>query len=154
MWVYNLSFFSFCKQDLEDICKVDFEFSYLVDINLLVWDKEDFIFYLSKKDYILSVVKSNGGIIGFCLSFISGKESELYKIIVLSDYRGRGIGKVLLAYHLNYLNFIQVNVSFLEVAENNHQAIKFYERFGYKRIGLRKGYYGSKDAFVMRKFLS
>jgi ribosomal-protein-alanine N-acetyltransferase len=39
----------------------------------------------------------------------------------------------------------------LEVRINNKQAIKLYERLGFERVGLRKGYYSDtgEDAILM-----
>jgi [ribosomal protein S18]-alanine N-acetyltransferase len=43
----------------------------------------------------------------------------------------------------------------LHVWTENEGAIKFYERRGYERMGVRKGFYGrvGLDAFVYRKML-
>jgi ribosomal-protein-alanine N-acetyltransferase len=43
----------------------------------------------------------------------------------------------------------------LHVWTENEGAIRFYERQGYERMGLRKGFYGrvGLDAFVYRKTL-
>ena len=46
---------------------------------------------------------------------------------------------------------------FLEVRRSNEQAIGFYRRFGFVRIGVRRGYYrsaaGREDALVFDKEL-
>lgn len=38
---------------------------------------------------------------------------------------------------------------FLEVRSRNTPAISLYEKCGFKRVGLRKKYYGDDDAAVM-----
>jgi ribosomal-protein-alanine N-acetyltransferase len=63
------------------------------------------------------------------------------------DYRGTGIGKRLMQHVLN-----DEDVFFLEVRISNEGAKKVYEKYGFKVIDLRKGYYADgEDAYVMRR---
>jgi ribosomal-protein-alanine N-acetyltransferase len=143
----NLSAFNLTKKDLEEICLIDnqnFDFFYR-------WDKQDFLFYILSKNYIFSVLKYNNSVIGFCLSFISNVESELYKIAISKDYQNLGFGKLLLGLHLTYLTLFEVKQNYLEVNINNHKAINLYKKIGYKEINIRKNYYFNKeDALIMK----
>jgi len=118
------------------------------EIETIRWTREDYLFYLTRRDSLLTLAK-NDKIIAFCLSVLIDKESELYKIIVDKNFRSMGLGKMLLSYHLIYLKMKGIEVSFLEVAENNYVARKLYEGLGYKVINVRKNYYGSLNGFVM-----
>ena len=142
----NLSAFNLTKKDLEEICLIDnqnFDF-------FNRWDKQDFLFYVLSKNYIFSVLKYNNSVIGFCLSFISNVESELYKIAISKDYQNLGFGKLLLRLHLAYLTLFEVKQNYLEVNINNHKAINLYKKMGYKEINIRKNYYFNKeDALIM-----
>jgi ribosomal-protein-alanine N-acetyltransferase len=143
----NLSAFNLTKKDLEEICLIDnqnFDFFYR-------WDKQDFLFYVLSSNYIFSVLKYNNSVIGFCLSFISNVESELYKIAISKDYQNLGFGKLLLRLHLAYLTLFEVKQNYLEVNINNHKAINLYKKMGYKEINIRKNYYFNKeDALIMK----
>ncbi len=142
----NLSAFNLTKRDLEEICLIDnqnFDF-------FNRWDNQDFLFYVLSKNYIFSVLKYNNSVIGFCLSFISNYESELYKIAISKDYQNLGFGKLLLRLHLAYLTLFEVKQNYLEVNINNHKAINLYKKLGYKEINIRKNYYFNKeDALIM-----
>jgi len=142
----NLSAFNLTKKDLEEICLIDnqnFDFFYR-------WDKQDFLFYILSSNYIFSVLKYNNSVIGFCLSFISNYESELYKIAISKDYQNLGFGKLLLRLHLAYLTLFEVKQNYLEVNINNHKAINLYKKMGYKEINIRKNYYfNEEDAIIM-----
>ena len=142
----NLSAFNLTKKDLEEICLIDnqnFDF-------FNRWDKQDFLFYVLSKNYIFSVLKYNNSVIGFCLSFISNYESELYKIAISKDYQNLGFGKLLLKLHLTYLTLFEVKQNYLEVNINNHKAINLYKKMGYKEVNIRKNYYFNKeDALIM-----
>ena len=42
---------------------------------------------------------------------------------------------------------------YLEVNVENTQAIKLYEKFGFKNLGIRKKYYNNTtDAYIMTKY--
>ena len=47
----------------------------------------------------------------------------------------------------------KVSTITLEVNVNNFSAIKFYEKNEYKKINIRKHYYGNDDAYLMLKEL-
>ncbi|MCS6955930.1 MAG: GNAT family N-acetyltransferase [Candidatus Calescibacterium sp.] len=152
-FIYNTNFYSVCENDMQDIIVLDRLFVEMgYDINYTLWIAEDYIFYLTKRSSVLTVVRYQK-IIAFCLSVINNDDSELYKIIVDKYFRGKGIGKFLILYHIGFLKLNGVKASFLEVSCENSHAINLYQKVGYEIINIRKKYYGSVDAFVMRKLL-
>lgn len=42
---------------------------------------------------------------------------------------------------------------FLEVREDNLSAIELYKKNGFKKIAIRKNYYGNKAAIIMKKYI-
>ena len=76
-------------------------------------------------------------------------EAELLNLAVDPAFRRQGAAARL----LEALAKTARGDIFLEVAESNTPAITLYERFGWERIGLRKGYYhqGKINAIVMKK---
>ncbi|MGQ8363895.1 GNAT family N-acetyltransferase/peptidase C39 family protein [Glaciecola sp. 1036] len=78
--------------------------------------------------------------------------ARLYSIAVSSDAQGLGIGKNLLA-KLEQKS-VEAGKLFLrlEVASNNTVAISLYEKSGYRKFGIYKGYYNNEiDAVRMQK---
>jgi len=74
-------------------------------------------------------------------------EVHIINMAVHPDYRGKGIGKRLMQHVLN-----DEEVFFLEVRVSNETAKKIYEKYGFKVINVRKGYYADgEDAYVMRR---
>lgn len=74
-------------------------------------------------------------------------EVHIINMAVHPDYRGRGVGKRLMQ---NVLN--DEDVFFLEVRVSNEKAKNIYEKYGFKVINIRKGYYADgEDAYVMRR---
>ena len=72
---------------------------------------------------------------------------EINQIEVLDKERNKGIGTSLLEYLVlnNKLNIT------LEVRIDNYIAIKLYEKFDFKKVAIRKGYYNGVDAILMER---
>jgi len=69
-------------------------------------------------------------------------------------FRRKGLGSKLMKYIINISSAMKIKNIFLEVRASNYSALKFYEKFGFKKIGSRKKYYSnSGDAVVMVKTL-
>lgn len=71
---------------------------------------------------------------------------EIDYIYVLPEYQNMKIGTKLVNYIIenNRQNF---NIS-LEVRVSNISAIKMYEKLGFKKLLVRKKYYGDEDAII------
>lgn len=97
------------------------------------------------------------GASGLVCGFVCGRscagEAELLKIAVGRGYRRQGIAAQLVAHTLRYLAEQGVGRCFLELRAANLPALALYERFGFRRVGLRKNYYASplEDAILMEK---
>lgn len=90
---------------------------------------------------------SSGSFVGYLIIIDSIDVYEIIKVGVGEEYRGRGLGKLLIE---KAFESIKVDLM-LEVRESNSSAIKLYEKIGFKKIGLRKGYYGDtgEDALIL-----
>lgn len=96
---------------------------------------------------------ASGRVCGFVCGRSYAGEGELLKIAVGLEYRRQGIAVQLLAHALRYLAEQGVECCFLELRAGNLPALALYERFGFRRVGLRKGYYASslEDAILMKR---
>ena len=97
------------------------------------------------------VAESVSGIAGFLLgSVVSPGQVQILMLSVDPDMRHRGIGAEMMIKFLsacNALNCLEVQ---LEVRKSNINAIRFYQRFGFKLKELRENYYkDGEDAFIM-----
>lgn len=72
-------------------------------------------------------------------------EAELIDINLLKSEQNKGLGSKFLKACLNELKKQQVEEIILEVAIDNPQAIKAYQKFNYSQIGIRKNYYQNAD---------
>ena len=71
-------------------------------------------------------------------------------IVVKKDKRGLKIGSKLLEEIFKIAKQVNAKVITLEVNKKNIPAIKLYQKYGFKQIGLRKKYYNKiDDAFLL-----
>lgn len=91
---------------------------------------------------------------GFCLAAHEEGIGYLVTMDVLPEYRRRGMASALLRETESRLGASQVIEVWLETATDNEPAIAFWQKHGYRKQGVRKGYYpGGRDAYTMRKVL-
>lgn len=95
----------------------------------------------SKKNnkYIFVAEDSIDGIIGFAACGIEGESNnksigELYAIYILKSYQNKGIGKLLFNCVKERLQEVNFNSIIIWALEDNHQACKFYEMIGGKKL--------------------
>jgi ribosomal-protein-alanine N-acetyltransferase len=78
-------------------------------------------------------------------------EAHITTIAVRRAWRGRGIGELLLIGAIRAAMARGSRVVTLEVRTSNRVAQSLYEKYGFKRAGLRRGYYtdNNEDAIIM-----
>lgn len=85
---------------------------------------------------------------GYVFGNIVCDEAELYRIAVMPEQRHSGLGQALMDMFISECRSRGAVKIFLEVRSKNAPAISLYERNGFKRIHVRKNYYGDDDAAV------
>ncbi|MFC6884310.1 MULTISPECIES: ribosomal protein S18-alanine N-acetyltransferase [Actinomadura] len=95
--------------------------------------------------------ESGGELVGYAGLAAAGGQADVQTIGVRADRRGSGIGAALLTALLDEAARRGCEAVFLEVRADNASAQRLYERFGFERVGLRRGYYqpSGVDAIVM-----
>ena len=76
-------------------------------------------------------------IIGFVHFFHVKDEIEIVKIGIIKSHQRKSYGSIL----INEIKKLKIKKIFLEVSVKNINAINFYIKNGFKKIGVRKGYY-------------
>jgi ribosomal-protein-alanine N-acetyltransferase len=78
-------------------------------------------------------------------------EAHITNIAVHSQYRRKGIGKLLLGQMICYARQRGIQSLTLEVRAGNREAIGLYSKLGFIQAGVRKGYYSDngEDALIM-----
>jgi ribosomal-protein-alanine N-acetyltransferase len=96
-----------------------------------------------------------GAIIGMILCRTVADEAEILTVAVDPDLRRGGVGRALVAGAVGLAKQRGALDVFLEVAIDNHGALRLYDQAGFAQAGLRRGYYDRGgglriDAVVMR----
>lgn len=103
---------------------------------------------------VLVTERREGAVAGFALGRVVADEAELFRIGVLPEFRKRGIAEGLLSELLWKMSERGAAKCFLEVRGRNAPAIALYEKCGFERISVRRGYYSDDDALIYCKNLS
>ena len=74
--------------------------------------------------------------------------AEIIDIVVLPEYRQKGIASKLIEKALQELELCEIT---LEVKESNEKAIKLYSKYEFKIISERKNYYKNESAYIMKR---
>lgn len=116
------------------------------------WSKKSFQDALQSEYTVYFVAEEEMGIIGYCGVWLSAETGDLCNMAVLPSCRRQGIGRRLQEKAIHSAIGRGAEEIFLEVRESNQAAFALYEKFGFQKTGIRKGYYRAptEDAIVMR----
>lgn len=92
-------------------------------------------------------------VIGFLLYSLIYDRIEIEQFEVITEERGKGIGDKLLNYIIEKYQDTNIKNITLEVKEDNIVAINLYEKCGFKKVSIRKKYYGDLNGLLMEKAL-
>lgn len=103
------------------------------------------------------VVCAGDELLGFSVVMQVLDEAHLLNIGIARAHQGQGHGARLLEQIIADARMAGALRVLLEVRASNRQAVDFYQRFGFRQIGVRRAYYpealGREDALVFAKDL-
>ena len=90
-------------------------------------------------------------IAGYVSLWFQGNETHITEIAVREEFRGKGIGELLLIGSVRVAMEHGSTVLTLEARVSNFIAQRLYEKYGFKEVGIRKNYYSDnrEDAVIM-----
>lgn len=96
------------------------------------------------------VAKQDNEIVGFAGIWLCVDDIHITNIVTKQSKRHQGIGSLLLQTLINFSKNTKKLSLTLEVNENNQNAIDLYEKYNFKKIGIRKNYYRqNENAIIM-----
>ena len=99
------------------------------------------------------VADAGGKILGYMGATTALDEAYVTNVAVLPEYRGFGIGSLLIAEATAFCEKNGFSFITLEVRESNKNAISVYSKAGFESVGKRKNFYSNpvEDAILMTK---
>jgi ribosomal-protein-alanine N-acetyltransferase len=90
-------------------------------------------------------------IVGFAGMWIMADEAHVTNIAVREHYRRRGLGESLFISIIELALELKANFITLEVRTSNAAAQSLYRKYGFNKVGTRRGYYidNGEDALLM-----
>jgi ribosomal-protein-alanine N-acetyltransferase len=119
------------------------------------WTKDHFRDELdSPNTFPLVAVASDGRVAGYLCPSQVLDEGEILDVAVRDDFRGQGIGRLLVTEALRLFREQGAQRVWLEVRTSNQAAISLYRALGFRQTGLRERYYeNGEDALLMDIFI-
>lgn len=135
------------KRDLDEILRMEKE--NFPD----PWPKDSFIYDMNNEVADVKVLENENEIIGYYVVYYMFENADIGNICIDLKRQGKGYGEFLLKDLIK--NCIRKEVEFLhlEVRIDNHKAYNLYEKMGFIKTRIRKGYYNGTDAIEMVKGL-
>ena len=141
---------------IKQIKEKDIDLCYELDSNTIsLWSKKQWIDEFKKEDIKVFGLLLSNLLIGICVFQVVLDEAQINLFVVNQKYRKKGFGSYLMVYLIKQCKKLDINKLILEVSRNNAIAEKFYSRFDFSTVGLRRNYYkDGSDALIKEKILS
>ncbi|MCR4420498.1 MAG: ribosomal protein S18-alanine N-acetyltransferase [Clostridia bacterium] len=120
------------------------------------WRRQAFLSEIHQNDLAYYIVALwNHRVVGYAGMWIILDEAHITTLAVHPAFRGRGIGRRLLAHLLRQARDRGTQEVSLEVRVSNAVAQGLYRQLGFAPVGVRPGYYEDtgEDAIIMRRSL-
>lgn len=102
-------------------------------------------------NYLIYLIDNK--IVGFINYYQIYERIEIVNFNVLEYFQNKHIGSLLLKKIINIAEENDSKNITLEVRIDNQKAIYLYEKFGFKKVSIRKKYYNDVDGILMEKEL-
>ncbi len=136
------------ERDLDDVVRVE------QDIYPFPWTRGNFADSLNAGYSCWVLRNSDGSLQAYGVVMIALDEAHLLNLSVARGSQRVGLGWRTLEWMAGAARDHGARTLLLEVRPSNPAALRLYERYGFQRIGVRRGYYpshhGREDAVVMR----
>jgi len=141
---------------IKQINEKDIELCYELDSNTIsLWSKEQWVQEFKKEGVKVFGLLLSNLVIGICVFHIVLDEAQINFFVVNQKYRKKGFGSYLMIYLIKQCEKLNIHKLVLEVSHTNVVAEKFYNRFDFSTVGIRRKYYkDGSDALLKEKILT
>ena len=120
----------------------DIDLCYELDSNTIsLWTKKQWSNEFKREGVKVFGLLLSNFVIGICAYQVVHDEAQINYFVVNQEFRKRGYGSFLMKYLIGLCEKLDINKILLEVSQENNSAIKFYDRFNFTTVGIRRNYY-------------
>jgi ribosomal-protein-alanine N-acetyltransferase len=115
------------------------------------WSRVTYLTELARESLTFYIVAEwEGELVGYAGYWLIPDEAHITTIAVHPGHRRRGIAEHMVVHLLQTARAAGATRATLEYRVSNYGAAKLYDKYGFRREGLRRGYYrdGNEDAVV------
>ena len=140
---------------LKQINEKDIDLCYELDLKTIsLWSKKQWAKEFKKKGIKVYGISITNLLVGICVLQVVLDEAQINYFVVNQKYRKKGFGSYLMNYLIKQCEKLNINKLLLEVSQNNITADRFYSRFDFFTVGIRRNYYkDGTDALLKEKKL-
>tara|TARA_B100000886_G_scaffold40500_1_gene25072 strand:- start:38 stop:478 length:441 start_codon:yes stop_codon:yes gene_type:complete len=141
---------------IKNIDEKDIDLCYELDSNTIaLWSKKQWAKEFKKEGIKVFGLLFSNLLIGICVFHVVLDEAHINFFVINEKYRKRGFGSFLMKKIIKQCEKLRINKLILEVSSTNDIAEKFYSRFEFFTVGIRKSYYkDGADALLKEKKLN
>ena len=108
----------------------------------------------ARQEFCALLIEEEEETLGFIMGSVLFEDAEIYKVAILPQNRGNGLGSTAVEAFANEAKRRGATRIFLEVRPSNEAALRLYQKHGFEKTRLRKRYYADgEDCLEMKKEL-
>ena len=142
---------------IKQINEKDFDLCYGLDLSSIsLWSKKQWTNEFKKKGTKIFGLLIANLVIGICVFQVVLDEAQINYFVVNKNFRKKGFGSYLMSFLINKCEKLNLKKLLLEVSQRNVTAERFYSRFDFSTVGIRKNYYkdGSHALLKEKKLIT
>jgi len=127
---------------IKQINENDIDLCYELDSKTIsLWSKKQWTNEFKKEGTKIFALSLENSVIGICVLQFVLDEAHINYFVVNKKFRKKGFGSYLMSYLIKECKKLNLRKILLEVSQGNVTAEKFYSRFDFSTVGIRKNYY-------------
>ena len=127
---------------IKQINKKDIDLCFELDLNTIsLWSKEQWANEFKKDGTKIFGLLIKNLVIGICVFQVVLDEAQINYFVVNRKFRKKGFGSLLMRYLIRKCEKLNLKKLLLEVSQSNVTAERFYSRFDFSTVGIRRNYY-------------
>ena len=127
---------------IKQINEEDIDLCYKLDSNTIsLWSKKQWANEFKREGTKIFGLLITNLVIGICVFQIVIDEAQINYFVVNKKFRKKGFGSYLMSYLIKKCEKLNLKKILLEVSQSNVTAERFYNRFDFSTVGIRRNYY-------------